>query len=191
MDSTAHTTPSARPATRRRPTRLKVPAALAVIALSTSAALAPVSAAPAEHGTFQEDFTGTSPFAADSDTGRCVGYAGTTTETRTGSYKALTPGTGRRSEELKVVGRVAGHYLVTPDHPSDGPSYEGDYDEHVAGWVTEVDPEDTFRVVNYRLHGRLAGSDGSTLLIESKQKVTLRADGTAVVERQSSTCTVR
>jgi hypothetical protein len=190
MDSTTHTTPSARPTTRRRPTQLTAPAALAVFAL-TVAAVAPVSAAPAQHGAFQEDFTGTSSFAADSDTGRCVGYAGTATETRTGSYKALMPGTGRRSEELKVVGRVAGHYLVTPDHPSDGPSYEGDYDEHVAGWVTDVDPEDTFRVVNYRLHGRLAGSDGSTLLIESRQKVTLRADGTAVVERQSSTCSVR
>lgn len=194
MDSTTSTAPTGvRTGSRRRSRLLGAAASAAITVTAAAISLSPAAAAPAEHEVYVEDYSDTIPFAADEGLGTCVGYAGTESVTRTGSYRLVTPGTGPRSAEAKVVGRISGHGTITPADPADGPTYDGAFAEQVSGWFTGVDAEgnDTFRVVHYRLHGRLAGSDGSTLVFESEQKLTLRPDGTAVVERGSQTCTVR
>jgi hypothetical protein len=99
----------------------------------------------------------------------------------------MAPGTGPRSAELTVRGAIDGFIEITPTNPADGPSYAGIYSERVVGWLTDPDT-DTFRVAHFRLHGRLAGSDGTSVVLESTLKVTMKPDGTTVVDRQSSTC---
>ena len=108
-------------------------------------------------------------------------------EVRSGSYALMAPGNGPRSAELKVRGAVDGFISIKPTKSSDGPSYAGTYSERVVGWLTDPDT-DTFRVAHFRLHGRLAGSDGTSVVFEGTFKLTLKPDGTAVVDRQSSTC---
>ena len=136
-------------------------------------------------GVYVEEFDGTTAFGVGEN--MCVDYAGTEHEVRSGSYALMAPGIGPRSAELKVRGAIDGHIEITPTKPADGPSYAGTYSERVVGWLTDPD-NDTFRVAHFRLHGRLAGTDGSSVVFESTLKVTMKPDGTAVVERQSSTC---
>jgi hypothetical protein len=134
---------------------------------------------------YVEEFDGTSAFGAAEDP--CVDYAGTMHETRSGSYALMASGTGPRSAEVKVRGAVDGFLEIAPDDPSEGPSYAGAYSERVVGWLTDPDT-DAFRVVHLRLHGRPAGSDGTSVVLESTLKLTIRPDGNTVVERQSVTC---
>ena len=108
-------------------------------------------------------------------------------EVRSGSYALMAPGVGPRSAELKVRGAIDGFIEITPTNPADGPSYAGTYSERVVGWLTDPDT-DTFRVAHLRLHGRLGGSDGTSVMFEGTFKLTLKPDGTAVVDRQSITC---
>ena len=96
----------------------------------------------------------------------------------------MAPGNGPRSTELKVRGAIDGFIEIKPTKSSDGPSYAGTYSERVVGWLTDPDT-DRFRVVNFRLQGRLAGSDGTSVVFKITIKVTMKPDGTAVVERQS------
>ena len=136
-------------------------------------------------GVYVEEFDGTKPFGVGEN--MCVDYAGTEHEVRSGSYALMAPGNGPRSTELKVRGAVDGFIEIKPTKSSDGPSYAGTYSERVVGWLTDPDT-DTFRVVSFRLQGRLAGSDGTSVVFESTFKVTMKPDGTAVVERQSESC---
>lgn len=160
--------------------------ALAGALLIASLTMAPAAAsASVTRGEFLEEFDGTSSFGAAENP--CVDYAGTMHETRSGSYALMAPGTGPRSAELKVRGAVDGFLEIAPDDPSDGPSYAGTYSERVVGWLTDPDT-DAFRVVHFRLQGRLAGSDGTSVVLLSTLKLTLRPDGTTVVDRQSVTC---
>ena len=134
---------------------------------------------------YVEKFEGTKPFLPGEN--MCVDYAGTEHEVRSGSYALMAPGNGPRSTELKVRGAVDGFIEIKPTDSSDGPSYAGTYSERVVGWLTDLEP-DTFRVGNFRLQGRLAGSDGTSVVFKITFKVTMKPDGTAVVERQSTTC---
>ncbi len=136
-------------------------------------------------GVYVEEFEGTTGFGVGEN--KCVEYAGTEHEIRSGSFSLMALGTGPRSAELKVRGAIDGFIEIKPTKPTDGPSYAGTYSERVVGWLTDPD-NDTFRVAHFRLHGRLAGSDGSSVVFESTLKVTMKPDGTAVVDRQSSTC---
>ncbi len=136
-------------------------------------------------GVYIEEFDAATQFAAGENP--CVGYAGALHETRSGSYALMAPGKGPRSAELKVRGAVDGFMEITPTNPFDGPRYVGRYSERVVGWLTELEP-DTFRVGNFRLQGRLAGSDGTSVVFKITFKVTMKPDGTAVVERQSTSC---
>lgn len=149
-------------------------------------AAGPALAAPAWHGSYLEGADEVSTFAAG-EFGCGVPYAGSMHEVRHGSYDLLVPGTGPRSSELKVLGSVDGYLEITPEHPGDGPSYTGSYREHVAGWFASLDP-DVFRVGHFRLLGTLEGSDGSTKRWVMSLKVTLRADGTTVVDRLIESC---
>jgi hypothetical protein len=136
-------------------------------------------------GVYIEEFDGTRSFGVGEN--MCVDYAGTEHEVRSGSYALMAPGNGPRSTELKVRGAVVGFIEIKPTDSSDGPSYAGTYSERVVGWLTDPDT-DTFRLVNFRLQGRLAGSDGTSVVFKITSKVTMKPDGTAVVERQSTTC---
>lgn len=136
-------------------------------------------------GVYIEEFDGTRSFGVGEN--MCVDYEGTEHEVRSGSYALMAPGNGPRNTELKVRGAVDGFIEIKPTKSSDGPSYAGTYQERVVGWLTDP-ANDTFRVVNFRLQGRLAGSDGTSVVLKSTFKVTMKPDGTAVVERQSSTC---
>jgi hypothetical protein len=142
-------------------------------------------AAPAEHFGFTEDFDGTSTFAAGED--HCVSYAGTLHEVRDGEYRLVAVDAGPRSTEFKVVGTVQGTVELTPTVAADGPSYSGSYREHIAGWLSDPD-NDQFRVAQFHLIGRLTGSDGSTLELRNTIKVTVRPDGTTVVDREEQFC---
>ena len=160
-------------------------------ALATCLLIAPLAmvhstaAGSVMRGVYVEEYDGTRPFGVGENT--CVDYAGTEHEIRSGSYALMALGTGPRSAELKVRGAIDGYIEIKPTKPTDGPSYAGTYSERVVGWLTDPD-NDTFRVAHFRLHGRLAGSDGSSVVFESTFKVTMKPDGTAVVDRQSSTC---
>lgn len=136
-------------------------------------------------GVYVEEYDGTTAFGAGEN--MCVDYAGTEHEARSGSYALMAPGFGPRGAELKVRGAIDGFIQITPTKPTDGPSYAGTYSERVVGWLTDPDT-DTFRVAHLRLHGRLTGSDGTSVVFEGTFKVTLKPDGTAVVDRQSSSC---
>ena len=163
-------------------------AATAVATSVLFGSLATVSAAqagPVTRGVYVEEFDGTEQFAPGEN--QCVAYAGTLHEVRSGQFILTTLGNGPRSAELKVRGAIDGSIEITPTYPADGPSYTGTYSERVVGWLTDPD-NDTFRVGHYRLRGRLAGSDGSSRVLDSTFKVTMKPDGTAVVNRQSSTC---
>jgi hypothetical protein len=145
----------------------------------------PAAAGSVMRGVYVEEFDGTTAFGVGEN--MCVDYAGTEHEVRSGSYALMAPGIGPRSAELKVRGAIDGFLEITPTNPVDGPSYAGTYSERVVGWLTDPDT-DTFRVAHLRLHGRLTGSDGSSVVFEVTFKLTLKPDGTTVVDRQSSTC---
>jgi hypothetical protein len=145
----------------------------------------PAAAGSVMRGVYVEEFDATTAFGVGENA--CVDYAGTEHEVRSGSYALMAPGMGPRSAELKVRGAIDGFIEITPTNPADGPSYAGTYSERVVGWLTDPDT-DTFRVAHFRLHGRLAGSDGTSAVFESTFKVTMKPDGTAVVDRLSSTC---
>ena len=160
-------------------------------ALATCLLIAPLAlvhstaAGTVMRGVYVEEYDGTTAF--DAGENMCVDYAGTEHEVRSGSYALMAPGVGPRSAELKVRGAVDGFIEIKPTNPADGPSYAGTYSERVVGWLTDPDT-DTFRVAHLRLHGRLGGSDGTSVMFEGTFKVTLKPDGTAVVDRQSITC---
>ena len=165
--------------------RALAPALATCLLIAPQAMVHSTAAGSVTRGVYVEEFDGTTPFGEGEN--ECVDYAGTQHEVRSGSYHLMAPGTGRRSAELKVRGAIDGYLEITPTEPTDGPSYAGTYSERVVGWLTDPDT-DTFRVAHFRLHGRLAGSDGSSVVFESTLKVTMKPDGTAVVDRQSSTC---
>jgi hypothetical protein len=165
--------------------RYLVIALAACTLIATSATTQSAAAAPVTRGVYLEEFDGTTSFNEGANP--CVEYAGTMHEVRSGAFLLMAPGTGPRSAEVKVRGAIDGLIELKPTTPSDGPSYSGTYSERVVGWLT--DPEtDTFRVAHLRLHGRLAGSDGSTRVLLMTFKLTVKADGTAVVDSQSMSC---
>jgi hypothetical protein len=157
--------------------------AAALLCATTPAVLA----APVQRDVYVESFDGTAHFGAGEDPSGCVPYAGTFHEERSGGYDLLSPGTGQRSDEVKVRGAIDGSVAFTPDRSADGPSYAGSYTERVTGWL--VDPDaDEFRVASLRLDGRLEGSDGSRLRLLLVMKLTVRPDGSVAAQRESLTC---
>jgi hypothetical protein len=165
--------------------RVVAPALAGCLLMAPLALVHSAAAGSVKRGVYVEEFDATTPFAAGENP--CVGYAGALHETRSGSYALMAPEKGPRNAELKVRGAVDGFMEITPTNPLDGPSYVGRYSERVVGWLTDPDT-DTLRVGHFRLRGRLAGSDATSVVISSTFKVTLKPDGTAVVERQSTTC---
>lgn len=146
---------------------------------------ATASAAPATHLVYLEDYDDVTSFAAGE--GPCVPYAGTVHEIRHGAYKLLVNGSDPHANEVKVAGTVEGSLAVSPTVPGDGPTYSGGYREQSTGWLADPD-NDQWRVGQYRLIGRLTGSDGSTLRLYAREKVTVRPDGVNVVERYALSC---
>ena len=166
--------------------RRAVVAALATYLLVTPLATAhPAAAGSMMRGMYIEEFDGTTPFGAGEN--MRVDYAGTQHEVRAGSYALMAPGTGPRSAGAQGP---RGNRRLHRDHAHEArgrTQLRGQLLGAGRGWLTDPDT-DTFRVAHLRLHGRLAGSAGTSVVFEGTFKLTLKPDGTAVVDRQSSTC---
>jgi len=84
-------------------------------------------AAPVDRERYEEDFVGSETFSAEDAPAGCVDYAGTFTEVRSGHFDLMAPGTGVRSDEVKVHGAIRGWVSFVPDDPADAVTYEGTY----------------------------------------------------------------
>jgi hypothetical protein len=160
-------------------------AASALLAAGLTQALAPAATASgAEHFFVSEEYDGTGHVDADENT--CGSWPATMHEIRHGGYDVLLPPGGQVTGEAHINGSVDGWIQLTPDDPS-LPTYTGTYREHVTGVLTNPD-EDQFRVSQFFLRGRLAGTDGSSLRLVLGEKVTVDATGRTVVERSIESC---
>jgi hypothetical protein len=99
----------------------------------------------------------------------------------------MPPG-GQVPPETHLNGAIDGLVELVPDDPT-LPTYTGTYREKVNGVLTAGSLEDdALRVGQYRLTTRLAGSDGSSLVLRLSGKLTVNAQGTVAVTRDSFGC---
>jgi hypothetical protein len=160
-------------------------ASSALLAAGLTTALAPAATASgAEHFFVPEEFDGSRHVSADDNS--CGAWAATVHEIRLGGFEVLLPPGGQVAGEAHINGSVDGWIQLTPDDPS-LPTYSGTYSEHVTGVLTNPD-DDQFRVSQFFLRGRLAGTDGSSLRLVLGAKVTVDATGRTVVERSIESC---
>ena len=107
---------------------------------------------------------------------------------RNGEIKLVTINGGPRAGEVHVNGVVAGFVEYIPDDSS-LPTCSGTYREKLDAVLLEMSFEDEVeRIAQFRLRSRLAGTDGSTLLLTLSGKVTRNGKGEVVVDRFDITC---
>lgn len=160
----------------------------AAVAVPAVGALPPAAAlaAPAQHDLYVEDYDGSVLVTADDNA--CGPWEATLFERRSGAYKLVVTPNG----QLQVNGAVDGQVRLVPSDPA-LPAYAGTYREKANAVITGVDEtgEDLSRVGQYRLRVAMTGTDGSDLVLVESGKVTFDAHGTAVVEREVSSCRLR
>jgi hypothetical protein len=166
--------------------RIRCAAALACGLALVGAGASPVSAAPAQHDVYVEEYDASAHLTAAENF--CGPWAATFREVRSGSYKILLPPGGRVEGEFHVNGAIDGRIELIPDDRT-RPTYTGTYREKVNVVVVEVtDDGDVVRVGQYRLRSTLHGTDGSRLVLRLSGKVTMNSNGEVVVSHDSLSC---
>ena len=118
----------------------------------------------------------------------CVPWTGTFHEVRHGQAKLVAHVEGPRTGELQVNMKVDGFIELIP---KDGalPTYTGSYREKATAVVVgPFDDTEVEIVSQFALRGTLTGSDGSSLELRMRGKVTHNGQGDLVLERFEFTC---
>ena len=157
------------------------------LAVLSFAAPIPVSAAPATHDVYVEDYDDFESFAAGQGE-PCVPWAGAIHEVRSGEVNLVTVSSGPHAGEVHLTGAVDGFIEFIPVDAS-LPTYSGSYREKFAAFLYEFSfDSDAERISQFHLRGVLRGTDGSTLTAVMSGKVTINANGAVQVDRFEFTC---
>lgn len=146
---------------------------------------APTMAGGARHEIYIEEFDET--YAIDAEENACGPWPARIHEVRSGAYKLVTAPGGRVDGEMHVNGVVHGWVAIDPDRGGPLPTYTGTYREKANGVVLADDGE---RVSQYRLRTVARATDGGTLVLILKGKLTVNANGRVTSEHDLRSCDI-